>query len=183
MKGGLPLADKRKWMLPLGGAAAVLLTLWGIYGGGTAGRLLPEKEPVSAAPVEVLPVKEEEVSLKYEAALHRRGKPLQDPFHSDALAEAGKSVPSSAIGKVDQSKAFSLETGKEASKKQNRSYSGMPVLKGIMAYRSDRRAILELDGTSMVVREGEQAGLWKVSEIQERGITLISGGNTLQLSM
>lgn len=162
---------------------AVLLTIWGLYGEGTAGKLLPEKGPVSAATVETLPVKEEEVSMKYDAALHRRGKPLQDPFHSDALVKAGVSDPTPAQVKGEKPMASPVVKGKKGDQKQSRLSTGMPVLKGIMAYRSDRRAILELDGTSMVVREGEQAGLWNVTEIQERGATLISGGSTLQLSL
>lgn len=37
------MAIQRRWILPLGALAAVGLTLWGIYGVGTAGTLLPEK--------------------------------------------------------------------------------------------------------------------------------------------
>lgn len=38
------MAIQRRWILPLGALAAVGLTLWGIYGVGTAGTLLPEKK-------------------------------------------------------------------------------------------------------------------------------------------
>ena len=78
------MAIQRRWILPLGALAAVGLTLWGLYGVGTAGTLLPEKK-ADASPVEVLSEEEDGLSLKYDAALHRRGKPLQDPFHADAL--------------------------------------------------------------------------------------------------
>ena len=86
------MAIQRRWILPLGALAAVGLTLWGIYGVGTAGTLLPEKRAASS-PVEVLPEEEDGLSLKYDAALHRRGKPLQDPFHADALVPVEKGRP------------------------------------------------------------------------------------------
>ena len=48
------MAMRRRWILPLAGAAVTALTLWGIYGVGTAGKLLPDKKPKPAT-VEVLP--------------------------------------------------------------------------------------------------------------------------------
>lgn len=174
------MAIQRRWILPLGALAAVGLTLWGIYGVGTAGTLLPEKRAASS-PVEVLPEEEDGLSMKYDAALHRRGKPLQDPFHAEALVpvEKGKTPPPVVEGREEApaGKAPGLK------KKETSSASGLPVLKGVMAYGSQRRALLEIDGTSIVVKEGERAGPWDVSDIQDKKVTLVSGGNSLTLTI
>lgn len=174
------MAIQRRWILPLGALAAVGLTLWGIYGVGTAGTLLPEKRAASS-PVEVLPEEEDGLSLKYDAALHRRGKPLQDPFHADALVPVEKGRPPLPVveGRVEAPG----EKAPELKKKETSSASGLPVLKGVMAYGSQRRALLEMDGTSIVVKEGERAGPWDVSDIQDRKVTLVSGGNSLTLTI
>ena len=176
------MAMKRRWILPLAGAAVTALTLWGIYGVGTAGKLLPEKKPKPAA-VEVLPDTEDGPVLKYDAALHRRGKPLPDPFHADALSsmEKEKAPPLAMEGKVAEN--FSAEAVPKPSKKEKSAGFGLPVLKGVMAYGSERRAMLEMDGNSVVVKEGERAGPWSVSEIQDKNVTLVSGGNSLTLTI
>lgn len=174
------MAMQRRWILPLGALAAVGLTLWGIYGVGTAGTLLPEKRAASS-PVEVLPEEEDSLSLKYDAALHRRGKPLQDPFHADALVPVEKKrTPPPA---VEGSTGAPAAEAPGLKKKETSSASGLPVLKGVMAYGSQRRALLEIDGTSIVVKEGERAGPWDVSDIQDRKVTLVSGGNSLTLTV
>jgi len=174
------MAIQRRWILPLGALAAVGLTLWGIYGVGTAGTLLPEKKAASS-PVEVLPEEEDGLSLKYDAALHRRGKPLQDPFHADALVPVEKEkTPPPAVEGSTGAPAAEVPGLK---KKETSSASGLPILKGVMAYGSQRRALLEIDGTSIVVKEGERAGPWDVSDIQDKKVTLVSGGNSLTLTI
>ena len=174
------MAIQRRWILPLGALAAVGLTLWGIYGVGTAGTLLPEKKAASS-PVEVLPEEEDGLSLKYDAALHRRGKPLQDPFHADALVPVEKGRPPLPVVEGREEAPAGKAPGLK--KKETSSASGLPVLKGVMAYGSQRRALLEMDGTSIVVKEGERAGPWDVSDIQDRKVTLVSGGNSLTLTV
>ena len=174
------MAIQRRWILPLGALAAVGLTLWGIYGVGTAGTLLPEKRAASS-PVEVLPEEEDGLSLKYDAALHRRGKPLQDPFHVDALVPVEKGRPPLPVVEGREEAPAGKAPGLK--KKETSSASGLPVLKGVMAYGSQRRALLEMDGTSIVVKEGERAGPWDVSDIQDRKVTLVSGGNSLTLTI
>ncbi len=174
------MAIQRRWILPLGALAAVGLTLWGIYGVGTAGTLLPEKRAASS-PVEVLPEEEDGLSLKYDAALHRRGKPLQDPFHADALVPVEKGRPPLPVVEGREEAPAGKAPGLK--KKETSSASGLPVLKGVMAYGSQRRALLEMDGTSIVVKEGERAGPWDVSDIQDRKVTLVSGGNSLTLTV
>lgn len=52
-----------------------------------------------------------------------------------------------------------------------------------MSYQSDRRAILEVDGASAAVKEGERAGLWDVQDIQDKSVTLVSGESTLTLRL
>lgn len=174
------MAIQRRWILPLGVLAAVGLTLWGLYGVGTAGTLLPEKRAASS-PVEVLPEEEDGLSLKYDAALHRRGRPLQDPFHAEALVTVEKKkTPPPA---VEESTGAPAAEAPGLKKKETSSASGLPVLKGVMAYGSQRRALLEIDGTSIVVKEGERAGPWDVSDIQDRKVTLVSGGNSLTLTV
>lgn len=174
------MAIQRRWILPLGALAAVGLTLWGIYGVGTAGTLLPEKRAASSL-VEVLPEEEDGLSLKYDAALHRRGKPLQDPFHADALVPVEKGRPPLPVVEGREEAPAGKAPGLK--KKETSSASGLPVLKGVMAYGSQRRALLEMDGTSIVVKEGERAGPWDVSDIQDRKVTLVSGGNSLTLTI
>lgn len=174
------MAIQRRWILPLGALAAVGLTLWGIYGVGTAGTLLPEKRAASS-PVEVLPEEEDGLSLKYDAALHRRGKPLQDPFHADALVPVEKGRPPLPVVEGREEAPAGKAPGLK--KKETSSASGLPILKGVMAYGSQRRALLEIDGTSIVVKEGERAGPWDVSDIQDRKVTLVSGGNSLTLTI
>lgn len=174
------MAIQRRWILPLGALTAVGLTLWGIYGVGTAGTLLPEKRAASS-PVEVLPEEEDGLSLKYDAALHRRGKPLQDPFHADALVPVEKGRPPLPVVEGREEAPAGKAPGLK--KKETSSASGLPVLKGVMAYGSQRRALLEMDGTSIVVKEGERAGPWDVSDIQDRKVTLVSGGNSLTLTI
>lgn len=174
------MAIQRRWILPLGALAAVGLTLWGIYGVGTAGTLLPEKRAASS-PVEVLPEEEDGLSMKYDAALHRRGKPLQDPFHADALVPVEKGRPPLPVVEGREEAPAGKAPGLK--KKETSSASGLPVLKGVMAYGSQRRALLEIDGTSIVVKEGERAGPWDVSDIQDRKVTLVSGGNSLTLTV
>ena len=174
------MAIQRRWILPLGALAAVGLTLWGIYGVGTAGTLLPEKRAASS-PVEVLPEEEDGLSLKYDAALHRRGRPLQDPFHAEALVPVEKGRPPLPVVEGREEAPAGKAPGLK--KKESSSASGLPVLKGVMAYGSQRRALLEMDGTSIVVKEGERAGPWDVSDIQDRKVTLVSGGNSLTLTI
>ena len=174
------MAIQRRWILPLGVLAAVGLTLWGLYGVGTAGTLLPEKRAASS-PVEVLPEEEDGLSLKYDAALHRRGRPLQDPFHAEALVPVEKGRPPLPVVEGREEAPAGKAPGLK--KKETSSASGLPVLKGVMAYGSQRRALLEMDGTSIVVKEGERAGPWDVSDIQDRKVTLVSGGNSLTLTI
>jgi hypothetical protein len=181
---------KGKWIIPVAGTIAAILIIWGFTGEGTARKLLPEKE---AAPQQAVSVKESKADfneesgpvMKYDAARYRRAKPLADPFHAEAIAKAmaqekkaySKGISGAPAGKASAPGDDRLGKIRTAEKK----HSDIPVLKGILAYRDDRRAILEIDGMSMVVKEGERAGLWTVSHIGEKNIILTGAQGTLEL--
>ena len=157
----------KKWALPLGLALVALLILWGSLGMGTASKLFPEKTkampPVAASEgtssTSMLP--QEESRRVYDASSHIRGKPLADPFHMEAMTEktmpvetAGVSLPSSAV----------------------------PRLMGVMSFGSEKRAVIEVHGVTYTVKEGEQAGLWNVSSIQGKTVTLAGASGVFTLS-
>ena len=169
----------KKWALPLGLALVALLILWGSLGMGTASKLFPEKPKAmpsvtaseGASSSSMLP--QEESRRVYDASSYIRGKPLADPFHMEAMTEktmpvetAGVSLPSSA-----------------GSAKEKRSYaSDVPRLMGVMSFGSEKRAVIEVHGVTYTVKEGEQAGLWNVSSIQGKTVTLAGASGVFTLS-
>lgn len=179
---------KGKWMIPAAGLAAAIFIIWGFTGEGTAKKLLPEKEPVGTVSSSISGTGETFAEddgsvMKYDAARFRRGKPLQDPFHAKAIAEAKedlkKSVSPAVRKPAAKEKVPSVKRRESAA--PERKHSDIPQLKGIMAYRDDRRAIIELDGETFVLKEGERAGLWTVSAIQEKKVILQGTLGTLEL--
>ena len=174
-----------KWTGPLVAALLLFLSLWGLWGEGTASKLLPEKEAekmaVSARRASQV---EDEVSIegdgpvkRYDASLHVRAKPVKDPFHMDAIKkeEKPKALPAKKdLAKATQSKKV---TEKEAS------YSQEPRLRGVMAFGSEKRAVIECEGQSITVKEGESAGSWKVSSIGEKTVTLTGASGIVELSI
>lgn len=172
------MSPLHKWMIPAAGLAVLALTIWGVYGVGTARKNLPEKERTPSA-VTVSEVPDEgssgDAERKYNAALHRRSGPLADPFHMEAIQAAGEkekiSLPSGNTSNVPAGKP----------ERTDKADYSQPLLKGILAYKGDRRAILEVNGSTNVVREGERAGIWTVSEIQEKTVVLSSASGTLFL--
>ncbi len=181
----------KSWTWPLVCAALLLLSLWGFWGEGTASKLLPEKEEpaVSARKVPSVPssqetdvvslveIEEDKPVKRYDAALHVRAKPLRDPFHMEAIQKAKQ--PQAAEGKAAV-KAPAAK--KEAGASEAPSYASEPTLRGIMAFGSEKRAIIECQGQSMTVREGENAGPWKVSSIGEKTVTLAGASGVIELS-
>ncbi len=177
----------KSWTWPLVCAALLLLSLWGFWGEGTASKLLPEKEAATASTKKV-PVQEtkditiEEIGddkpvKRYDASLYVRAKPLQDPFHMEAIKKANQQKKEEVI---ETSKA-SAKT-KVAPARETPSYASEPTLRGIMAFGSEKRAIIECQGQSMTVREGESAGPWKVSSIGEKTVTLAGASGVIELS-
>lgn len=181
------MEGRKKWALPLGLAGVVLLILWGALGVGTASKLFPEKPkelpsvtaPAGDSSFSALP--QEESRRVYDASSYVRGKPLADPFHMEAMTEkaipvetAGASLPAVAPRKVNSSAGAA---------KENRPYaSDVPRLMGVMSFGSEKRAVIEVHGVTYTVKEGEQAGLWNVSSIQGKTVTLASASGVLTIS-
>ncbi len=170
----------KKWMLPAGGAAAVILTLWGIFGGGTALTVLPEPEKKEGPAV-----LEKDSSIvhegnkggvkKYDAALYLRSRPLRDPFHAENMGILSK----------NQGAATEAKRGMPAEIKENyqESTRGYPVLQGIMQYGENKLAMVEVDGKSETVREGDKVSSWSVVAIQDKSVSLAGESGMLLLTM
>lgn len=53
---------------------------------------------------------------------------------------------------------------------------------GVMSFGSEKRAVIEVHGVTYTVKEGEQAGLWNVSSIQGKTVTLAGASGVFTLS-
>lgn len=77
---------RRRWIVPVTGAVAAVLTVWGILGVGKASTVIPEEaNGTTLAAVNESEMKFGKISggvKKYDAALYLRGKPLKDPFYA-----------------------------------------------------------------------------------------------------
>ena len=178
---------RKKWALPLGLASVVLLILWGALGVGTASKLFPEKPkampsvtaPAGASSSSALPP--EESRRVYDASSYVRGKPLADPFHMEAMTE--KAIPVETAGASLPAVAPHMAHSSAGTAKENRPYaSDVPRLMGVMSFGSEKRAVIEVHGVTYTVKEGEQAGLWNVSSIQGKTVTLASASGVLTIS-
>ncbi len=175
----------KSWTWPLACAALLLLSLWGFWGEGTASKLLPEKaETVSSTKpkpvaekesVTLEDIDEEKPVKRYDATLHVRAKPLPDPFHLEAIQKAKQP-------KVVETTTKAPAQKKAAAAKETPAYASEPTLRGIMAFGSEKRAIIEYQGQSMTMREGESRGPWKVSSIGEKTVTLTGSSGVIELS-
>lgn len=175
----------KSWTWPLVCAALLLLSLWGFWGEGTASKLLPEKEKtVSSAKSQVATEKgsasfeeidENKPVKRYDATLHVRAKPLPDPFHMEAIQKAKQPKAVETTTKAPTVK-------KAATTKEAPIYAAEPTLRGVMAFGSEKRAIIEYQGQSMTMREGESRGPWKVSSIGEKTVTLTGSSGVIELS-
>ncbi len=173
--------SRKVWMAA--GAASFLLafSLWGFFGGGRAAEIVPE--PVPAAPGERGPEENPESPegrLRYDSGGYQRSRPLADPFQGGAVPaekssqERKENVP--AGGKT-QPEGAGRKTEAEAPEKE-------PVLKGVIAAGTRKRAIIQWDGASHIAGEGEKVGLWTVEAIQGEQAVLTgpSGEKVLVLS-
>ena len=177
----------KKWALLLGLALVVLLILWGSLGMGTASKLFPEK-PKAMPPVtasegasssSMLPP--EESRRIYDASSYIRGKPLADPFHMEAMTEKGMPVENAGVSMPASLPRTANPSAGSA--KEKRSYApDVPRLMGVMSFGREKRAVIEVHGVTYTVKEGEQAGLWSVSSIQEKTVTLAGASGVLTLS-
>lgn len=178
---------RKKWALPLGLAGVVLLILWGALGVGTASKLFPEK-PKALPPVTApagdssfSALSQEESRRVYDASSYVRGKPLADPFHMEAMTE--KEMPVETAGASLPASAPRMAHSSAGAAKENRPYaSDVPRLMGVMSFGSEKRAVIEVHGVTYTVKEGEQAGLWNVSSIQGKTVTLASASGVLTIS-
>ena len=150
---------RRRWIVPVTGAVAAVLTVWGILGVGKASTVIPE-EANSTTPDAV---NESEMKFgkisggvkKYDAALYLRGKPLKDPFY--------------AVRSYD-------------SKRENEEAPQMPVAEGTTG-AIHRRAMLAVNGESVTVRKGDRVGIWSVVSVGEKTVQLSSAAENLFLEL
>lgn len=177
----------KKWALPLGLALVALLILWGSLGMGTASKLFPEKPKAmpsvtaSEGASSFSALSQEESRRVYDASSYVRGKPLADPFHMEAMTE--KEMPVETAGVSLPAVAPRMTHSSAGTAKENRSYaSDVPHLMGVMSFGSEKRAVIEVHGVTYTVKEGEQAGLWNVSSIQGKTVTLASASGVLTIS-
>lgn len=159
-------------------AAALMCALWGSASGGFR-RFFPE-DARSTSPVSQQ-VQEEEAFLsgeesgvvkRYDAALHLRGKPLKDPFHVEGIMK-GKAA----------SEAIPSGNGASYQIQRRPPTEPTPVLKGVITAGNSRRAILEVQGRTVMAEEGGAAGSWTIAAIGERTATLARGGEAKIISV
>lgn len=156
------------------GICGIALSLWGVFRGGTAAELLPEEQPAPAAAVPAEPAEEAPggIVMKYDANKYIRTKPLQDPFHVEMpLPEAGKG------------KAKAPPADKGSAAPAAAPAPAAPVLQGVLALGSDRRAMVSFGGETKTLCTGEQVGTWTVTEIAEKQIVLSGPAGEITLSL
>ena len=182
------MAETKRWMWPGAGVLTLLLIVWGLWGEGTASKLFPEKEaassaiaaPPSSMQAQVVETGEEESRQRYDASLHRRGKPLTDPFHSEAVSKASeRGKEKSPVVSLMVRESASASTTKESKQEKRSAY---PILLGVMQLGEKKRAVIAWNGENYTAGEGEQVGIWKISAIEGKTVRLIGPPGTLELS-
>lgn len=167
---------KQTWIAGAAALGLAALFLWGLFGGGTAAELAPEPvKTVSPAEMrEEAPSREGEQT--YDAAVFRRSAPLRDPFRLAQPEENKQPIEPVPVSPKVQ------DVGKTA--KAKAAPPPKPVLRGTMVSGKDRRAVLEYDGKTVTVKEGEQVGTWQVTAISRKKVVLSSplGDEVLSLS-
>ena len=181
------MAGRKRWIWLGVAIVMVLLSLWGLWGEGTASKLLPEKKEVPRKSVAVSEVQEEEPSAmkavkRYDASLHVRSKPIKDPFHAEAIAKEAKATKVSNVSAESRAAKKSAVTSSAVEPIKEKETAMYPKLQGIMSYGNKKRAVIQWNGESYTVGEGEQVGLWTVSGIEKRTVTLTGSPGTLTLS-
>lgn len=182
------MAETKRWMWPGAGVLTLLLIVWGLWGEGTASKLFPEKEAASSAisvsasatQRQAAENGDEESKQRYDATLHHRGKPLADPFHSDAVSRASeRGKEKSPVASPSVREAASASTTKESKQEKRSAY---PTLLGVMQLGEKKRAVIAWNGENYTAGEGEQVGIWKISAIEGKTVRLIGPPGTLELS-
>lgn len=141
---------RRRWIVPVTGAVAAVLTVWGILGVGKASTVIPEEaNGTTPAAVNESEMKFGKISggvKKYDAALYLRGKPLKDPFY--------------AVRSYDSKRENEEAPQMPAAEGITGTIHLAPVLQGVMEYGGNRRAMLAVNGESVTVRKGDRVGIW-----------------------
>lgn len=151
--------SRKIWAAGAAGAACFLLSLWGIWRGGTAADVFPERAPPTMPAVQDRFLAANETGrpvLRYDANTYIRTRPLRDPFR---LPEEGTAPVTGG---------FSADR---------------PRLQGVLILGEDRRAMVETGGRTATVKVGEQVGLWTVMEIAEKRIVLSGPAGQAVLSL
>lgn len=160
---------RRKWIVPVTGAVAAVLTVWGILGVGKASTVIPEEaNGTTPAAVNESEMKFGKISggvKKYDAALYLRGKPLKDPFY--------------AVRSYDSKRENEEAPQIPAAEGTMGTIHLAPVLQGVMEYGGNRRAMLAVNGESVTVRKGDRVGIWSVVSIGEKTVQLSSAAGNL----
>ena len=188
------MGETKRWIWPLGGVLVLLLTIWGWWGEGSASKLLPEPTHAPKAPTSFSqPVSStgslESLSLqKYDAAIHVRSQPLKDPFHGAAVTHRGHeegaliSKEEGAKGKEHSAPSTPIKETRRDQEQIKPSVDRLPKLQGVMSFGQKKRAVVEWNGSSYTVGEGEQVGLWTVSAINGKTVTLTAASGNVLLS-
>ncbi|WP_273058456.1 type II secretion system protein GspD [Dialister invisus] len=162
---------RRRWIVPVTGAVAAVLTVWGILGVGKASTVIPEEaNGTTPAAVNESEMKFGKISggvKKYDAALYLRGKPLKDPFY--------------AVRSYDSKRENEEAPQMPAAEGTTGTIHLAPVLQGVMEYGGNRRAMLAVNGESVTVRKGDRVGIWSVVSIGEKTVQLSSAAGNLFL--
>lgn len=160
---------RRRWIVPVTGAVAAVLTVWGILGVGKASTVIPEEaNGTTPAAVNESEMKFGKISggvKKYDAALYLRGKPLKDPFY--------------AVRSYDSKRENEEAPQMPAAEGTTGTIHLAPVLQGVMEYGGNRRAMLAVNGESVTVRKGDRVGIWSVVSIGEKTVQLSSAAGNL----
>ncbi len=164
---------RRRWIVPVTGAVAAVLTVWGILGVGKASTVIPEEaNGTTPAAVNESEMKFGKISggvKKYDAALYLRGKPLKDPF--------------CAVRSYDSKRENEEAPQMPAAEGTTGTIHLAPVLQGVMEYGGNRRAMLAVNGESVTVRKGDRVGIWSVVSIGEKTVQLSSAAGNLFLEL
>lgn len=160
---------RRKWIVPVTGAVAAVLTVWGILGVGKASTVIPEEaNGTTPAAVNESEMKFGKISggvKKYDAALYLRGKPLKDPFYAVRSYDSKRENEEAPQMPVAEGTTGTIHLA--------------PVLQGVMEYGGNRRAMLAVNGESVTVRKGDRVGIWSVVSIGEKTVQLSSAAGNL----
>ncbi len=181
------MAGRKRWIWLGIAIGIILLSLWGLWGEGTASKLLPEKKEIKKKTVTVSESSEEEPEAmkavkRYDASLHVRSKPIKDPFHAEAIAKEAKAEKEVKVSTAEKTVKKSTKKNSSYEPVKKKETAMYPKLQGIMAFGDKKRAVIEWNGESYTVGEGEQVGLWTVSGIEKRTVTLTGSPGTLTLS-